>query len=650
MKLFRYILCLSLAVTIFQKSAFCQGNVDNIFCLGNGEMAAYGTGADILQLFGPPYSSPSLAKLTLADSSLEVSSRRERYTAIWSHTLSRAGATAAVVTDFVDATQPVFVRRISATTPVSFSLALPASCRVITGELSDSALGLSGDLLVESPAGTPFYNDYPMPQRQYLEIAARGSVQLIREAPGHYTVRCGPGTGYLYFAGGPRYPDCITHARGALTLSYDSLLRSTRSWWQRFSTRRHPFQKTLPPDLPMRDKLLETIDAVSVALKTQQGVEGGVLAGHNYHLAYVRDEYGVSRCLLSLGYYREARDILAYYWKIWQRRGVLHTAQGIGVDAFHVHENDQVELTSYLIIQAFDYLGRTRDTQFIRRIFPMLAWAWNTSKTKLIRHMLPFDGDETYIAGGILPRSCIIDGSAETTLLFITSGRLLLPWVRENGLWDSATLAGNRQLLQETALHYRENFYSGGHFYCNNPSRSVGATLPMFRHGVCEGRFPGCEFFGWTQKNAFNRYLCPVCFAKEEGRQLPAAPPRRYEIHSVSLMPLYVGFSGFSRTEIGAMVDRIATVYRRTGMLPSRPDGHTTVGYDYGLLLYNLSLLKDTAATAVYEKMLGLRDATGTWSEYYQDGKAMGTRYRPWESGINLEAALLYARSYGSLH
>jgi len=88
------------------------------------------------------------------------------------------------------------------------------------------------------------------------------------------------------------------------------------------------------------------------------------------------------------------------------------------------------------------------------------------------------------------------------------------------------------------------------------------------------------------QKNIFNRYLCPVCFAKEEGRQLPAAPPRRYEIHPVSLMPLYVGFSGFIRTEIGAMVDRIAAVYRRTGMLPSRPDGLPTVGYDYGLLLY----------------------------------------------------------------
>ena len=114
-------------------------------------------------------------------------------------------------------------------------------------------------------------------------------------------------------------------------------------------------------------------------------------------------------------------------------------------------------------------------------------------------------------------------------------------------------------------------------------------------------------------------------------------------------MPLYVGFGLLRRPEIDTLVTHIAGVYQRTGMLPSRPDGHTTVGYDYGLLLYNLSLLKDTAATAVYEKMLALTDDTGTWSEYYEDGKARGTRYRPWESGINLEAALLYAGSYAGL-
>jgi hypothetical protein len=44
--------------------------------------------------------------------------------------------------------------------------------------------------------------------------------------------------------------------------------------------------------------------------------------------------------------------------------------------------------------------------------------------------------------------------------------------------------------------------------------------------------------------------------------------------------------------------------------------------------------------------MLSVLDDTGTWTEYYRDGKATGTRYRPWESGIDLEAAILFAETY----
>lgn len=646
MKLSRSICWAILLTGGAQITGAAQTTVDNIFCLGNGKMAAYGSKADILQLFGPPYSSPSLVRLVLDDTTLEVRSSREKYTAIWSHTLLQKDVISARITDFVDASLPVFVRKISARRPVSFSLHIPATCRIIPGGLPDSAQGLATDLLVESPSGTPFYNDYPLPFKQYLEIAAKGAVKITKKGGNLYTVSCDAGESYLYCIGGPLYPQCISSAKTTLGRPYDSLVADTRTWWLAFSERRRPFDKILPRTLPMRDKLLQTIDDVSVALKTQQGAEGGFLAGHNYHLAYVRDEYGVSRCLLALGYDAEAKAILEYYWKIWRRWGVLHTAQGIGVDAFHVHENDQVELTSYLIIQAFDYLKQTHDEQFVRQIFGMLAWAWNTSKTKLIRDMLPFDGDETYIAGGILPRSCIIDGSAETTLLFIRAGGELLPWIAQNRLWNEDSLARNQRVLDATIRHYRDNFFMDGELYCNNPARSVGASLPEFRHGVCEGRFPGCEFFGWTQKNAHNRYLCPVCFAKQQGQDLPAAVPQRYLIHSVSFMPLYVGFDVLNRPEISAMVDRIAKRYEQTGKLPSRPDGNTTVGYDYGLLLYNLSLLKDTAATAVYEKMLDLLDHTGTWSEYYEGNHARGTRYRPWESGINLEAALVYAEYY----
>jgi len=50
-----------------------------------------------------------------------------------------------------------------------------------------------------------------------------------------------------------------------------------------------------------------------------------------------------------------------------------------------------------------------------------------------------------------------------------------------------------------------------------------------------------------------------------------------------------------------------------------------------------------TLARLLYEKTLGLLDSTGAWSEYYLAGVPRGTRCRPWESAINLEAALRWA-------
>ena len=94
------------------------------------------------------------------------------------------------------------------------------------------------------------------------------------------------------------------------------------------------------------------------------------------------------------------------------------------------------------------------------------------------------------------------------------------------------------------------------------------------------------------------------------------------------------------------LVDEIITRYNQTHTLPSRPDGNISVGYDYGFLLYNLALLGNPAAGEIYRKMFSVLDGVGVWVEYYENNKPMGTRYRPWESGINLEAAILYAEKF----
>ena len=84
-------------------------------------------------------------------------------------------------------------------------------------------------------------------------------------------------------------------------------MAETRKWWQDYSRQRIDFEKALPKDTPFREKVLAAVDDTAVLIKTQQSAQGGVLAGHNYHLAYVRDQYGTSRCLLKLGIWKKPK-------------------------------------------------------------------------------------------------------------------------------------------------------------------------------------------------------------------------------------------------------------------------------------------------------------------------------------------------------
>jgi len=116
------------------------------------------------------------------------------------------------------------------------------------------------------------------------------------------------------------------------------------------------------------------------------------------------------------------------------------------------------------------------------------------------------------------------------------------------------------------------------------------------------------------------------------------------------MTPIYIGASLFSIEEIYELANDAISQYEQTGRLPSRPDGSINVGYDYGLFLYTLAALKHPLAANIYEHMMLVVDATGAWVEYYENNKPMGTRCRPWESGINLEAAIYYAlgeKDYG---
>lgn len=622
-------------------NSYSQKSTGALHCLGNGQYCIFQDGVEVKSIFGPTYSSPSYLQLNLEDKNIAVLSTRLPGSAIWKHTLRLNGETIAEITDFVDSKLPVFVRKIVAFKSFKLSLDILKDLSFdLIDNISDYS-GASAALLVHKDRGLPIYGVYEHPYEQFHQIIIRNRASLQKNAQtGSFDINIGTGQSEIYFIGGPFYQECVENTLKIMALNYNDLYIRTLKNWEDFTKRRVDFASRLSDKNPDRQLILDQIDNVAILLKTQQSFEGAEIAGHLFHLGYVRDQYGVSRGFLALGYYKEAKNILDFYWQIWQKFGLLHNAQAIGVPGiFHIHENDEVELTGYLIIQAFDYLKKTHDINFVKTIFPMLQWAWNVQKKNLVKNMLPFNGDETYVAGGILPRTALNDGSAESTLLFIQSGQLLLPFMKEYKLWNKDSIQSDEKLKLTVASHYHENFIQENRIVANNPSRMSIAEMPAFRHGVCAGG----HGVVYTKKDKNGNYLCPKCYM--EKKEFLPFERKSFYIPSIALTPLYIGSDLISKQLLKQNIDVIKNSYVKSGQISSRPGVNIVIGYEYGFLLYALSKYRDPLADRVFKDAMSVVDESGAWVEYYQDGKPMGCRYRPWESAINIEAIIEYALS-----
>lgn len=610
----------------------------SVHCLGNGRLCVYGQGPDVIQIFGPPYSTTNIGRITLQQPGAVARSRRVLGTAIWEHRIDLDGREVAVITDFIDSELPSFVRHVRSSVPLEFAFHPEAGVRMAQNTAMMQEAGAKDGLLLETPIGKPSvpFGNYPIPFAFFHQLAWRGAVEAtLSQTADTATFKFAPGEGILFISGGPGLAECMDHMKETLSAAPVALLGRTAAWWADFTAKGKNFEAELPADLPLRARLIQILDDAAVLIKAQQAAEGGVLAGYPYHLGYVRDQYGTHRGLVALGHEEMSRDILDFYFGVFEASGQIHNAQAFGIPGlFHVHENDEVEITGYITMQAFDYLERSGNAAFVKRIFPLLEWAWNVQQRHFIKDMLPFNGDETYVAGGLLPRSTLNDGSAEATMLFIESGRLLLDFAGQQGLWDPARIEKERQCLNRVRESYRENFWRGEQLITNNPERSRDSQLlPRTRHGVCEA----CSTVQWTLRTENDRYLCLNCLPKVS---LPRAEPKVYTLPSVSLVPLYFHSRLFRKEELSGQIEEILGTFAETETPSSPGDKRVFVGYDYGLLLYALTELNHPMARALYERTVALADTTGAWAEYYRGTKPSGTRCRPWESAINIEALL----------
>lgn len=602
----------------------------SVHAIGNGHLLAYGKGPEWIQVIAPPYSSPTAFSLVPDLRFAEgTESDMDGLTGLWRHRLPLGE-----IRDCAAPGMAYLARHWQLGGTTEWRLHAPAAD--LYGNAADFPSCTAAYRLVVR-AGTPIYNWYPMPNPQFVQLLFLGEAAVRPEGDGLHLALVGEGT--LFVAGGTTWPDCEAAARAALSAGWQATLDAAGRDGAAFTLARRSRMAPLR-DHPLRADAERAADEVAHMIRAQQDASGGILAGTLYHLAYVRDQYGTSRGLLALGCVDQARAILQFYRETFSRSGRLSNAQGAGVpNIFHVHENDAAEITGYLLLQAADLLRATGDLDFFLGLRPMLDWALHCQLASLHRDMLPFNGDETYVAGGLLPRETLCDGSLEATLLLLRGGGQYLEILEGQGIHEP-WMETARQVLQGIRARFPSRFHHGGQWVTNSLDRLEGLAYDPFRHGVCLG----CSAFGWTRHQGDGIYLCPACLAA--GRTVRRERRQEYVLKNVPLMEPYVSAGILPASDVRAEARRTLEEYRETGRMPSRPDSDVCLGYDYGLLLYAAAVY-DLSADDLLERMLQLRDASGAWVEYYVNGVPRGTRCRPWESGINIEAALAYLRRDG---
>lgn len=618
-----------------------------VHALGTGRILVYGQGPEWMQMIGAPYSAPTMASLRFSDDEeVYAVSERTEGASDWVHTVSKKLPSHSTRTDcgvFCDLAcrdRHVILRRFELEQPVTLHLTSDHPISDMTALMDASLCELAFSVSV--PRCAPVFHDYPVgtPSAMVIGIRCDGDTCMPRCAAhpidGGFALTLS-GSGTVYVCGGEHFPAALAALTGAMRTEFSEYLSQQRAadaaYLIKCRKNRAYIRREPPSDA---ESVSAAIEDVLFAVHAQQSEQGGVMAGHTYHLAYVRDQYGVLRGLLSMGDFAGAKAILQYYLDVEARMGTVHNAQGMGASIFHVHENDNTEITAYLVLSCTEYLRRTQDLLFFEKCLGMCGRAMQRSLGELAGGMMPFNGDETYIAGGLLPRSVIEQGSLEATALFITAAEQLEQVCHTFGLVSDAIPAELHECRIAAELAFDDNFARRGGYTVNAPKREELRPQPLYRHGVC---YFG-DTFGWLRGVARGCYVCPACAGK-------AVTPDDTEYHlpSAYLTLPYVGSRLIGKPILAETVRAMLSSYRKTGKLPAAPVGSRTVGYDLGFLLYAAAVTGEDASDLI-TAALDARDESGMWCEYYEraDGRMVpsGTRCRPWESAVTMDGILAY--------
>ena len=224
----------------------------------------------------------------------------------------------------------------------------------------------------------------------------------------------------------------------------------------------------------------------------------------------------------------------------------------------------------------------------------------------------------------------------------LTLLRGLTKWAEQNNLWTEDKVREYKRITSEMKAVYRKNFVENNNYYANNPLREKVAGTPRFRFSFCDNTVShvSTDTLTWTEKNAQGYYLCPKCRDKilpEMGEK-----DKKYILNSVIMIPLYMDSDMFTSAEIEEFLKSGIERFAFNGAVSSSIEGTRSLGYDYGLMLYNMVKLNNPLKERLLDKTLEIVDDAGAWVEYYDNDIPSGCRCRPWESAMNVEAIINY--------
>lgn len=524
------------------------------------------------------------------------------------------GAGAAVVTvDFAPPDDPVLIR--------------------IVEVWGGTRLGSDAALLVHLPRGVP----HDERRRSLRQIGDAGRVLILTALapgrwaePGHLEIRldqvaaeggvwCLP----LVLAFGTDDADAVTWLRQPFDVI--DLLDQTRSYyriWLHHTRATELWPQNLPGSTTTTRSIADLIEGTKLNLKMHVAQPGGAVCSMvPPDEGRARDSTGPVRAFLAMGARDEALDVLEYYYRAAIILGRIPTSAPVDLDVTGVGERtdwDAVQVPdgsgpAHIVLQHRWWLEAGGDPDVVRRHWPYLMRCLSGPRATA-EDLLPFDGDEPYLHGGlydVFPERCGWPNDL----------------IADHGSLGYA--AWSLDAMAVRAAAHDALAWMGQQTGCAEDAHRHAAEAARLRE-VIESRF-------WLRERGhYAPALYPLSGAPHD---VPFAP--------INLAPLWLGAHGAGHPHARANLDAVVDLIGFTGITPNCD---YTVGAAPAYLLWALLEAASDLAPLALANLAAFASPGGEWAHVYGPGGAPDTnavfgfprRAGPMESGTCLEALLKY--------